>query len=126
VTNRFASLSPDALAEAMVSARSPTLVDVRELARYEAGHIAGSVHVPVYDLGSRRASLPASVAQRLVIIGDHRKRAHAAATFLALIGFGDVYVLEGGIAAWSGPIEIGPAPPPPEGQGPGPVLRIVP
>ena len=59
-----------------------------------------------------------------MVVGDHRKRAHAAARFLELIGFGDVAILEGGIATWGGPFEQGPAAPPPEQRGP--ELRVLP
>lgn len=123
MTDRFASLTPDRLAEALASARPPVLVDVREQAAFEAGHIAGSLNVLVYELGARRAELPAGLSTPLVVVGDHRKRAHAGATFLTLIGFGGVSVLEGGIAAWAGPIETGP---PTARSAPGPELRVVP
>jgi len=123
VTNRFAELTPDELDEALASSRRPTLVDVRSPAAYEAGHIPGSRNVPVHELGARRAELPTSPAQRIVVVGDHHKRAHAAATFLSLIGFGDVSVLAGGIAGYQGEIEEGPRPPP---KPHGPDLRIVP
>ena len=123
VTNRFASLTPDQLAEALASTRPPTLVDVRLAPAFEAGRIPLSIHVPVYELGARRSELPGSLSARLVVIGDHQKRAHAAATFLALIGFGDVAVLAGGIATYAGPLESGPVV---ERKPPGPELRIVP
>lgn len=123
MTNRFSSLPPIELAGALTAPRPPVLVDVRERDAFEAGHIPGSRNVWVYDLGAQRAALPASLAARLVVVGDHRKRAHAAANFLILIGFGDVAVLEGGIAAYEGPIETGPPAAP---QVSGPELRIIP
>ena len=123
MTDRFSSTTATRLAEALASERPPVLVDVREAAAFEAGHLSGSVHVPVYDLGARRAELPAGLSTPLVVIGDHRKRAHAAATFLVLIGFGHVAVLEGGIATWEGPLATGPPRP---HKPPGPELRVVP
>ena len=123
MTNRFNSLPAIELALALAGPRPPVLVDVRERAAFEAGHIPGSRNVWVYDLGAERAALPASLGARLVVVGDHRKRAHAAATFLTLIGFGDVAVLEGGIAAYEGPIETGPPIAAPKR---GPELRIIP
>lgn len=123
MTNRFDLLAPAALRAALDGARPPVLVDVRSPEAYDAGHVPGSLHVPVHDLGARRAELPANLARRLVVIGDHRKRALAAANFLALLGFGGVSVLDGGIAAWDGPLETGPPPPPPSR---GPELRVTP
>jgi rhodanese-related sulfurtransferase len=123
VTIRFNLLDPSDLPAALAAARAPILVDVRERAAFEAGHIPGSRNVWVYDLGAERAALPANLAERLIVISDHRKRAQAAANFLTLIGFGDVAVLEGGIATYAGPIETGPAPESAPRRGP--QLRVV-
>lgn len=123
MSNRFSSLPPSELPDALAAARTPVIVDVRERAAFEAGHIPGSRNVWVYDLGAERAALPANLAARIIVVGDHRKRAHAAANFLILIGFGDVAVLEGGIATYAGPIETGPPVAPPTS---GPELRIIP
>jgi rhodanese-related sulfurtransferase len=124
VSDRFSLLAPDALRDALAEPRPPVLVDVRSAHAFELGHIPGSRNIPVYDLGARRPELPANLARRLVVIGDHRKRAHAAARFLELIGFGDVAILEGGIATWGGPLDQGPVAPPPQQSGP--ELRVLP
>jgi len=123
VTNRFDLLTPASLRAALGGARPPVLVDVRSPEAFAAGRVPGSINVPVHDLGARRAELPASLAAPLVVIGDQRKRALAAARFLSLIGFGGVSVLEGGIGEWDGEIETGPPRPP---APPGPALRVVP
>ena len=123
MTTRFNTLTAEQLAGALGSERPPVLVDVREPAAFEAGHIPASRNVYVYELGSRRSELPAGLATRLVVVSEHQKRAHAGATFLALIGFGDVSVLDGGIATWKGEIRTGP---PEKKQPAGPELRVVP
>ncbi|MDV3124994.1 rhodanese-like domain-containing protein [Mycobacterium sp. 21AC1] len=66
------------------------LVDVRSSARYAAGHVPGSVH-------ARREHLDelAAGAGRVVLIGDNE----FAAEHLADPRIGDVWVLDGGIAA---------------------------
>jgi len=122
MTDRFTFLSPEALEEALAAPRAPVLVDVRTSDGFAAGHIPGSRNVPVHDLGARRADLPASLAERVIVIGDHYKRTVAAARFLVLIGFGDVSILDGGIAAWEGMLETGMPPP----RRSGPELRVVP
>ncbi len=123
MTNRFEFLSPASLERALAAAQPPALVDVRSPAAFAAGHLPGAVSAPVHRLGELRALLPAHLASRLVVIGDDRRRTRAAAQFLALIGFGDVVVLDGGIGAYRGRIESGPAPPPTR---PGPELRVIP
>ncbi len=123
MNERFRFVDAATLAAELGSAAPPRLVDVREPAAFELGHIPRSLHVPVHDLGARRGELPSSLAAPLVLVGDDRRRTLAAARFLEIAGFGDVRVLEGGIAAWDGALESGaPAP----RTRPGPQLRDLP
>ena len=56
---------------------------------------------------------------RILVVGEPGRRTDAALRWLALMGFADVSVLQGGIDAYPGELETGPAPPPPP---PGPTL----
>ncbi len=114
-------IAPEAFTTALAGARQPIVVDVRAAALYELGHVPGSLNIPVHDLGRRRPELPGSLIERILLVGDHRERTIAAGRFLRLVGFGDIAVLAGGIAAYTGPLETGPPPPP---RGAGPELRI--
>ena len=91
--------------EACDGARPPFVLDVRETDGFALGRIPGSVNVPVHDLGRRRRDLPASTIERILLVGDDRHRTLAGARFLDLMGFGDIAVLDGGIAAWDGALE---------------------
>ena len=42
----------------LLAARSAVLVDVREQAEWNAGHIKGAVHLPLTHLSSRLPQLP--------------------------------------------------------------------
>ena len=108
MTESIELLDPAAFAAALQSARPPIVVDVRHPEAFALGHVPHSRNIPVHDLGRRRADLPASRAERLLVVGDHRRRTLAAARFLLLMGFGDVAVLGGGVAAYDGPLERGP------------------
>ena len=96
-------------------------MDVRDREKFESGHVAGARHLPVHELATRRRELPVVRAKRIVIVGDAPKRMEAAANFLSLVGYADIGVLEGGFAAWTGPIETGP----PAAPTKGPDLRVV-
>jgi rhodanese-related sulfurtransferase len=119
---RYYCLTPADFATAVAARPSPFVVDVRDATVFEAGHVPGSRSIPVHEIGHRRAELPISRITRVLVVGDSIKRMQAAAAWFVLMGFGDVGVLDGGFAAWTGPVEKGPAAPPPAR---GPQLRVI-
>jgi rhodanese-related sulfurtransferase len=85
---------PDPLPEGLL------VLDVREPAEWEAGHVEGSVHVPLMELQQRYAEVPEllTAAQTLVVCRSGNRSAYAAA-FLLEQGL-DAVNLEGGLLAW--------------------------
>jgi rhodanese-related sulfurtransferase len=71
-------------------------VDVRETDEWGAGHIAGSIWIPLGDLGARLAELPAGP---LVIVCRTGARSGMVADALAGAGR-DARNLAGGLKAW--------------------------
>lgn len=120
---RFGVLTPAEFATAVAARPAPFVVDVRDAAAYERGHVPGSRSIPVHEVGHRHAELPHSKITRILVVGDAGKRTHAAAAWFVLMGFADVGVLDGGFGAWQGPVEKGPPQPPPAH---GPQLRVIP
>ena len=74
------------------------VLDVREDDEWQAGHVAGSVHVPLMELGQRYAELPPA-GQTLVVCRVGSRSAYAAG-FLIQQGI-DAVNLEGGLVAWA-------------------------
>jgi rhodanese-related sulfurtransferase len=73
------------------------LLDVREPVEWDAGHVPGSVHVPMGELGGRLAELP---RDRLVV-AVCRSGARSAAVVGALTHAGyRAENLDGGLLAW--------------------------
>ena len=120
---RFGVLAPGEFATAVAARPAPFVVDVRDAAEYEQGHVPGSHSIQVHEMARRRAELPTSRIARILVVGDGGKRTQAAAAWLVLTGFADVGVLDGGFGAWNGPVEKGPPQPPPAR---GPQLRVIP
>lgn len=116
------SLDGPAFVEALSGVPKPFVLDIRGTAAYEAGHVPGSAHIEVYDLGSRRRDLPSSRVERILVVGHPGRRTDAGVRFLELMGFGDIAELEGGITSFPGELEAGPPPPPPPS---GPLLRTI-
>lgn len=76
------------------------LLDVRQLAEYTNGHIAGSIAVPG-GLAIQRTDEFAPVRNaRIVLIDDREARAHLTAYWLHRAGRDRVYVFKDGIEAW--------------------------
>jgi sulfur-carrier protein adenylyltransferase/sulfurtransferase len=77
-----------------------TVVDVREPWEWDAGHVAGALHIPLAELPTRFATdLPDRSAPLLVycLAGSRSERA---AQFLAANGYNDVANLKGRITHW--------------------------
>jgi rhodanese-related sulfurtransferase len=96
-----ARMTADELAFRIVD-RDPSIVvvDLRPPAEFARGALPGAVNMAAADLFGR--GMPSSLAQahrRKVFIASVQRDAEAAATLAALLGYGNVAVLEGG---WSG------------------------
>lgn len=104
---RYRLLDATGFLEALDAPRAPWIIDLRTPARFAEGHVPGSRNIPVHDLPRRRKDLPPTFIERILLVSDTPKRAEAAANFLALMGFADVSVLEGGIEAFPGELATG-------------------
>ena len=86
--------------------RSVTLVDVRERDEHEAGHVPGSLSLPLHVLADGRRSLP-PLAGRVAVACATGPRAALAASLLRRAGHRDVvHVAGGGIPDLIGGFEL--------------------
>jgi rhodanese-related sulfurtransferase len=75
----------------------PTVLDVREDWEWEAGHVAGSVHIPLGELGARVGELSAD--RPIVVVCRSGVRSQMAADAMSEAGW-DAANLAGGLIAW--------------------------
>jgi len=88
------------------SAAAYQLLDVRQPAEYEQGHLSGARLIPLKELPERLGELtPDHPVLAYCAVGG---RSRAAAQYLSGQGFNQVYNLSGGIKAWQGRQAIGP------------------
>ena len=73
------------------------ILDVREPFEWDAGHIAGAVHIPLGEIPDRVEEL--SRSDRLLVTCAAGARSAAASAFLKEKGF-EVDNLDGGLVAW--------------------------
>jgi rhodanese-related sulfurtransferase len=96
-----------ALADLLNSASRPLVVDVRSEREWRAGHIAGSVNLPLNHLRDRAAELPDD--RQVVVHCEGGYRSAIAASLLAQAGRANVLDLVGGFGAWAAsklPVEV--------------------
>jgi rhodanese-related sulfurtransferase len=74
------------------------LLDVREDDEWQAGHIDGSQHIPLGELGDRLSELP--TGRRIVAVCRSGSRSGAAVRGLKNLGY-DAENLDGGVTAWT-------------------------
>ena len=92
--------------ERLAESDPPALIDIREGWELETGLIAGSVHIPMGELGEQ---LEPYRGRSIVLYCAHGNRSLRAAKALSGHGYTDVVSLAGGIAAWSAaglPVEV--------------------
>ena len=100
------SLTPHALTS-MLNSASATVVDLRDKAEFEAGHIVDSVNVPFNLWQSQQRAGGDTDMQRhsgkpLVLVCKMGQQSSHVARRLAVQDFDGIYRLGGGIAEWRG------------------------
>src|SRR2546425_352679 len=93
-------LKPDALAGLMVSDTPHAVLDVRERGAFERGHVFRTTTLPRRQLEFRVPGLVTAPATPIALIDADGALAPLAATTLRAMGYRDVRVLDGGLAAW--------------------------
>jgi rhodanese-related sulfurtransferase len=79
---------------------SHALLDVRELAAYQRGHIYRATSLPRRLLEAKLPRLVTALATPIVLYDDDGRVAAPAEKTLSAMGYTDVRVLEGGLQAW--------------------------
>jgi len=87
------------LAARRTAGDAPLVIDVREQAEWDEGHIPGSVFIPRGNLESRIAGV-ATPGQEIVLSCASGQRSLLAGTTLQEMGFGNVSSLAGGFQRW--------------------------
>lgn len=100
---QVATIPPQEVKRRLDAQQPLVLLDVREEQELtgELGHLPGVQHIPIGSLTGRLSALEAYKAADLVTICRSGGRAHSAAQILTQAGFEHVYVMAGGMTAWT-------------------------
>jgi hydroxyacylglutathione hydrolase/adenylyltransferase/sulfurtransferase len=91
-------LDPERVTALLAGASPPLLVDVREAYERDAGHIAGSDHIPLTALSQAAASFDRE--RPVVFYCRVGSRSLMAAQALRAAGY-EAYSMDGGLARWA-------------------------
>src|SRR4051794_20222103 len=96
------TIGPADLVRRLKSTEEIAVLDVRELGVHDqSGHILLSAPLPLSHIEQRVAALlPRRTVPIVVYDGGSEGLAERAAAVLTRLGYGEVSVLEGGVAAW--------------------------
>ncbi|WP_105530805.1 rhodanese-like domain-containing protein [Solimicrobium silvestre] len=76
------------------------VLDVREAAEFEAGHIKSAKNIPLSDLSKRLGELEKQKSHAVITVCAKGTRSATAAAMLNRAAFTNVVSLDGGMAAW--------------------------
>jgi len=94
------TISTTELAEKLAGKGKHTLIDVREPHEFAAGHVKGSLNIPLGQLADSLRKLDAEV--ETFVICHSGSRSASAVRVMKRAGFENAYSVKGGTAAWHG------------------------
>ena len=93
------AVSPQQAAEMQLQQQA-IIIDVRENDEWNAGHIAGAIHIPLGEIQSRITELTKYQNSSIITQCRSGARSAKAANMLKVAGFTNVRNLDGGLNAW--------------------------
>ncbi len=84
----------------LINQQNALVLDVREAAEYEKGHMLNARNIALGELEARSAEIEKHRAKPVIVACDDGNRSGRAATALRKRGFEQVFTLSGGIGAW--------------------------
>ncbi len=92
----------------LINRRDALVLDVRDAAEFQAGHIPNARHIPAGEIEKRLKEIEKFKQRPDIVTCRSGARAAATCALLRKQGFAEVFALKGGIAGWqqaSMPIE---------------------
>jgi len=84
----------------LINQQNALVLDVRDAAEYEKGHLLNARHLAMGELAARSAEIEKYKARPVIVVCESGSRSDKAAAALRKHGFGQVFSLSGGMAAW--------------------------
>lgn len=99
IAENIPSISPHEALQ-MQTQNQAVIIDVRENDEWNAGHIAGAIHIPLGEISNHLPELSKYQNSPVIMQCRSGARSAKAADILAKAGFTNVHNLAGGLNAW--------------------------
>ena len=93
-------MQPQELANRIAAGNVPYIIDVRTGFEFKPGHIPGAINAPIWKIMLGLAALPSDKQADMVVLCELGPRAVIAKSILGAIGYRNVTLLAGHMAAW--------------------------
>jgi rhodanese-related sulfurtransferase len=97
---KFSTMSP-LMAVAKMNDSETVVVDVREIDEFIKGHIESAINSPLSKLPEQLSKLNGYHTKPMLLACENGTRSASAAKILTKAGFEQVFVITGGMAAWT-------------------------
>ena len=84
----------------LMNQHKSNVIDVREVAEFEVGHIKSAKNIPLSDLAKRMAELEKQKANPVIVVCASGTRSATAVAMLMRAGFTQAVSMDGGMSAW--------------------------
>ena len=84
----------------LINQQNALVLDVRDAAEYERGHLLNARNIALGELEARAAEIEKYKAKPVIVVCETGNRSGRAAAALRKQGFEQVFALGGGIGAW--------------------------
>jgi len=84
----------------MINQGKTVVLDVREPNEFAAGHLRDAKNIPLKELPKRLGELEKAKAKSVIVVCQSGVQSTKAVSQLSRAGFGSVFSLNGGLAAW--------------------------
>jgi rhodanese-related sulfurtransferase len=84
----------------LINQQNALVLDVRDSAEYEKGHLLNARHLAIGELVERSGDIEKYKAKPVIVVCESGNRSEKAAAALRKQGFAQVFSLSGGIGAW--------------------------
>jgi rhodanese-related sulfurtransferase len=84
----------------LMNQNKSNVIDVRDIAEFEVGHIKSAKNIPLNDLSNRMTELEKQKANPVIVVCASGTRSATAVAMLTRAGFTQAVSMDGGMSAW--------------------------
>jgi len=85
----------------LINRRDALVLDIRDTADFESGHVTNSRHIPAADVEKRVKELEKFKQKPIIVICRSGTRSASVGNVLRKNGFEEVFSLKGGVLGWT-------------------------